>query len=559
MDDYYDNFYKYLSEAIYEIFTDEFNKSKQIQSTYNYLQNFQIILEQMPLWNTPTCEKKWEFICRHAGNDYLEEYMKIVIYTKMKFVIDSCFDEEKEINELVNQFRCPTKEEFLREVLTSCARNFYENPYLFKENRNIQARIDNSMKIKSIINENIKFVIQKYLPSKSIIRKCKPENILKKKKVVTSTVGLQCELQVPDKQAHSSSECHGSNMTEPSELDIDLRSDSDNTFKNTTENISNKINNLTNQAYNNVNTVSVSSPDVIINPNHMSTESFSTQPTTDAAMQNLDYFKKKENENIKNYNELQKEYIDNQNPTNNENIATQEKNNNEVITVTVPNHFINKGQFQSPIASNLVKSRSKTSSTSSNSSSSSSSTSTSTSTSSSSSTSSKSKRADDHKSSRKNKNKTEKIKDLDKKNRNGQRDLAETTNTPSSNNHSFTSKSKSSSTDENSSSYFEQEYIKNKYKKKKSTHKNNITKKKANKFKKISKEKETNKKNHKKSYDTSESRESESSNENSSFYDKYNSRSTQSDIDKSSSYKEFTRTIENELNSRKKKPLFSFK
>lgn len=557
MDDYYDNFYKYLSEAIYEIFTDEFNKSKQIQSTYNYLQNFQIILEQMPLWNTPTCEKKWEFICRHAGNDYLEEYMKIVIYTKMKFVIDSCFDEEKEINELVNQFRCPTKEEFLREVLTSCARNFYENPYLFKENRNIQARIDNSMKIKSIINENIKFVIQKYLPSKSIIRKCKPENILKKKKVVTSTVGLQCELQVPDKQAHSSSECHGSNMTEPSELDIDLRSDSDNTFKNTTENISNKINNLTNQAYNNVNTVSVSSPDVIINPNHMSTESFSTQPTTDAAMQNLDYFKKKENENIKNYNELQKEYIDNQNPTNNENIATQEKNNNEVITVTVPNHFINKGQFQSPIASNLVKSRSKTSSTSSNSSSSS--TSTSTSTSSSSSTSSKSKRADDHKSSRKNKNKTEKIKDLDKKNRNGQRDLEETTNTPSSNNHSFTSKSKSSSTDENSSSYFEQEYIKNKYKKKKSNHKNNITKKKANKFKKISKEKETNKKNHKKSYDTSESRESESSNENSSFYDKYNSRSTQSDIDKSSSYKEFTRTIENELNSRKKKPLFSFK
>ncbi len=45
MDDYYDNFYHLMSEAIYDIFWEEFNRSKIIQSPYNYLQNFQIILE----------------------------------------------------------------------------------------------------------------------------------------------------------------------------------------------------------------------------------------------------------------------------------------------------------------------------------------------------------------------------------------------------------------------------------------------------------------------------------------------------------------------------------
>ncbi len=55
MEDFYENFNTFMSDAIYEIFIEEFERSKLIKSHYNYLQNFQLILEQVPLWNSPTC------------------------------------------------------------------------------------------------------------------------------------------------------------------------------------------------------------------------------------------------------------------------------------------------------------------------------------------------------------------------------------------------------------------------------------------------------------------------------------------------------------------------
>ncbi len=229
MEDYYDNFYRYLSEAIYEIFMDEFSRSKIIKSNYNYLQNFQIVLEQIPLWNHNTCEKKWEFISKHCGCECLEEYMKIVIITKMKTLLDNCLEDNREADELIQNFRCPSKEEFIRDVISNSARNFYQNPFLFKIGT-FEETIENRIRIKNIITENIKFSIQKYLPSRNIMKRCNPENLLKRKKTVVNSIALQCEIETTNSKK---------TYVEPTSIDetnISNNSNFTNTFQSTTQN-----------------------------------------------------------------------------------------------------------------------------------------------------------------------------------------------------------------------------------------------------------------------------------------------------------------------------------
>lgn len=199
MEDFYENFNTFMSDAIYEIFLEEFERSKLIRSHYNFLQNFQIILEQVPLWNTPTCEKKWEYIVRHSNCDWLEDYYKSVMYSKVKNIVETYGLDSQELD-TIKEFRCPQKEIFLRELLSLCARNFYKNPYLFHSNNQFE-KIDNSVKIKKNICDNIKITIHKFLPTKDILKKCNPEDILlnsvfihKKKNV--SDLSIQCDLEI---------------------------------------------------------------------------------------------------------------------------------------------------------------------------------------------------------------------------------------------------------------------------------------------------------------------------------------------------------------------------
>lgn len=199
MDDFYENFNTFIADAVYEIFLEEFNRSKLIKSHYNFLQNFQLILEQIPLWNSPTCEKKWEFIVRHSNCDWLDDYYKSIMYAKVKNIVETYGLDSEELD-IIKEYKCPPKEVFLRDLLTLCARNFYKNPYLFNSSTQLE-KVDNATKIKKSIHDSIKIIIHKYLPTREILKKCSPENILlnsinihKKKNV--SDLSIQCELEV---------------------------------------------------------------------------------------------------------------------------------------------------------------------------------------------------------------------------------------------------------------------------------------------------------------------------------------------------------------------------
>jgi hypothetical protein len=347
MDDYYDNFYHLMSEAIYDIFWEEFNRSKIIQSPYNYLQNFQIILEQMPLWNTPTCEKKWEYIMRHSNCDWLEDYMKIVFFTKMKTLIDNCFEpntEEKEVEEIIKNFKCPSKEEFIRETLTKSARNFYENPFLFK-NSSTQEKIEKAKKIKEIIENDIKLSIQKFLPSKLIIKKCKPENILKKKKPIYSSIASQCDIiehQTENDLSFISSENYDStknfdstNVTKTYENNETEKTISKISNKEITDEITNvltdgpKNENIQNELKEPVN-----------------------QITNESYNQKFDIQSFKNNQD--NYQMLEKMYTENiYNKNKSPNLEGNQIKSDQVITVSIPKHVMEKvpAQFQENLKS----------------------------------------------------------------------------------------------------------------------------------------------------------------------------------------------------------------
>lgn len=167
MDEYYDNFYNLFSEGCAYIFMQEFARARSIKTPYNLLQNFQIMLSEMPKWSVQTFEKKWQELCRRSECEWLDNYTQSIFYTKFKNMVYVCFNNNVP-EETYRTFRPPSNPEFLMDVTIHCARVFYKDPYLFYH-KSGEDRIKKMEKIRRVIVEQTKLSIQKYLPTKQFL------------------------------------------------------------------------------------------------------------------------------------------------------------------------------------------------------------------------------------------------------------------------------------------------------------------------------------------------------------------------------------------------------
>lgn len=179
MEDYYNNFYIIISNGIYKIFLDEYELSKKVQSNYNQLQNFQLIIQQIPHMTENILSSRWNEIALNSSHMWLEKYYKSVLFSKLKTMLDNFNVDDEFLNiPEIKEYKPPSKEVFLHAVLCESAKTFYKNPFLFQHLGNQNQNNKNEQKIKDIITSHIKMVIQRYLPSQLIFDLYKPENII---------------------------------------------------------------------------------------------------------------------------------------------------------------------------------------------------------------------------------------------------------------------------------------------------------------------------------------------------------------------------------------------
>lgn len=182
MDESYEFFYDYLSNGLFKVFVEIYNDSKKIKSPYNYLKNFQLALGETTKWSDVVYEKKWEFISKQSNCEYFDDYLKIIFYTKLKYLIENCIYHIKENENIdLSNYVPPSNLEFLKKVTIYTAREFYKNPYLF-DDRNLSSKriVKNRIIIKDTILKSIKYVIQLSLPTKLFINHYDPKELLRK-------------------------------------------------------------------------------------------------------------------------------------------------------------------------------------------------------------------------------------------------------------------------------------------------------------------------------------------------------------------------------------------
>lgn len=192
MDESYEFFYDYLSNGLFKIFMELYQDSKKIKSPYNHLKNFQLALGETVKWTDVVYENKWEIIARQSNCDYFNDYLKIIFYTKLKYLIENCILDRQSNNLNLSDYIPPTNIEFLKKVTIYSAKEFYKNPYLF-DDKNINSKriVKNRELIKDIISKSIRYVIQLSLPTKSFVNHYDPNELIKKVNELTSMNNLK--------------------------------------------------------------------------------------------------------------------------------------------------------------------------------------------------------------------------------------------------------------------------------------------------------------------------------------------------------------------------------
>lgn len=196
MDESYEFFYEYLSNGLFKIFIELYQDSKKIKSPYNHLKNFQLALGECVKWTDVVYQNKWEVISKQSNCDYFDDYLKIIFYTKLKYLIENCILDRQNNNLNLNDYIPPSNIEFLKKVTIYSAKEFYKNPFLFDDKNINNRRINKNRElIKDIISKSIRYIIQLSLPTKCFVNHYNPNELIKKVNELTSmnnfkTIGI---------------------------------------------------------------------------------------------------------------------------------------------------------------------------------------------------------------------------------------------------------------------------------------------------------------------------------------------------------------------------------
>lgn len=139
----------------------------------NILKNFQIVLKQIPQWTDEILDKEYERIKNQPNCDWLDDLIKAVFISNVKILSSIRGPGNRGKFEL----NLPSSKRFIHKCYIECAREFYQNPYLFSHK--VSNEIDlhrNLHDIREIITRSIEEAIRKLLPVQHILRQYLGDN-----------------------------------------------------------------------------------------------------------------------------------------------------------------------------------------------------------------------------------------------------------------------------------------------------------------------------------------------------------------------------------------------
>lgn len=150
---------KILVPIIFEGLQSVYNTSIEL-STNNILKDFQILLESIPSWNKQTIDNETSRIINNSPS-YLQDLIKATIKSNIDILnCNNSTDLYKNIN--INNF--------IHSIYIECAREIYNNPYIFYHKlKSIEIK-KNQRDIMQIIGECIKDAIRKEIPIEKLLK-----------------------------------------------------------------------------------------------------------------------------------------------------------------------------------------------------------------------------------------------------------------------------------------------------------------------------------------------------------------------------------------------------
>ena len=156
---------KLLTPSIFEGIQSIYNKAVELSET-NILKDFQILLESIPSWNRRTIDNETNRIIL-STKPYLKDLVKATIKANIILLMYNPLVENSNINPAL--YEHININDFIHILYIECARELYNNPYLFYHKFKPLEIKRNQRDIIQLIKESIQNAIRKILPIQSIL------------------------------------------------------------------------------------------------------------------------------------------------------------------------------------------------------------------------------------------------------------------------------------------------------------------------------------------------------------------------------------------------------
>ena len=163
-DEYTKQLNSILAPLILEGVDSIYNDAKKIENEHDVIHNFQLLLKEVPHWNTHIISTE----CQRLQNvcDWMHDLVTAVFVTNVKILTSvKIVNKSKQF-----KLKMPNFETFVHAVYIEAARHFFHNPFLFYEYDRVTKRNKNKKEALRSIQNNVEETIRILLPVQHILK-----------------------------------------------------------------------------------------------------------------------------------------------------------------------------------------------------------------------------------------------------------------------------------------------------------------------------------------------------------------------------------------------------
>jgi hypothetical protein len=170
-----------ITPSIYQGIESIFKESEKLGTKDETLKIFQGLLRRVPKWNLDMIDTEANRILSNSRcSEWLYDLVKAVIKSNITLLTNSCFRKKKRNTPLIDPslYENISFSDFIHKVYIECAREIWNNPYLFSSDYNPIDIKRNQRDALYLIKDAIKEAIRKMLPVRHILKEYLGNNII---------------------------------------------------------------------------------------------------------------------------------------------------------------------------------------------------------------------------------------------------------------------------------------------------------------------------------------------------------------------------------------------